>query len=203
MKRPIPVIHLLRKNKAILVVALAAAVSANALAIQIVEGGDGATIYAKVSKKEMTRLSVDHGRVASLRVRQSELSVDPDEETGQLFLTVPDGVKAKHIKPINAFLTTGAGRTYTLILQVVDTPAESIVIKEPRPRQAARSNDFKSTSYDRAVRRLVAVMSQAPMVLDEREFYRKGVSVVALDQLNLAPGASTRLYVIRDKTHNE
>ena len=230
--------------------ALSAAVTTNVLAAQIVEGGDGSTIYAKVSKKEMTRLSVDRGRIASLRVKASELSVDPDDETGQVFLSVPDGQKPGDIKPINAFLTTQAGHTYTLILQVVDKPSDSIIIKEPRAKQVGKTSDFKNTSYDKAIRRLVYVMandelpddmqvkevgqridlwqeatmtlerqyvagdvvgerymvanvSKQPIVLDEREFYRKGVSVVALDQLNLAPGASTRLYVIREKAKNE
>lgn len=251
MKRLIQMIHSLRKNKPILAMALAAALStSNALAVQIIEAGDGATIYAKVSKNEMTRLSIDRGRAASLRVKEGELSIDPDDETGQLFLSVPGGHKADAVKPINGFLTTDSGHTYTLILQVVDTPSDSIVIKEPRAKQAPGKNDFKSTSYDKAVKRLVSVMandelpddmqvkeigkhldlwqeaamtlerqyvagdivgerylvanvSKEPMVLDEREFYRKGVSVVALDQLNLAPGASTRLYVIREKIQNE
>lgn len=251
MKRLIQMIHLLRKNKFILAMALAAALSSsNALAVQIIEAGDGATIYAKVSKKEMTRLSIDKGRVSSLRVKEGELAIDPDDETGQVFLSVPGGDKAGHVKPINGFLTTDSGHTYTVVLQVIDTPSDSIVIKEPRPKQAAGKNDFKSTSYDKAVKRLVSVMandelpddmqvkevgqrldlwqeaamtierqyvagdivgerylvanvSKEAMVLDEREFYRKGVSVVALDQLNLAPGASTRLYVIREKAQNE
>jgi conjugal transfer pilus assembly protein TraK len=239
--------RLLSKNSSILALALAAAMSSpRALAVQIVDGADGATIYAKVSKTEQTRLSVDRGRIASLRVKDGELGIDPDDETGQMFLSVPPNAT----KPINGFLTTESGHTYTLILQIVDMPSDSIVIKEQRAKQQASRNDFKSTSYDKAVRRLVSVMandelpddmqikevgrrldlwqeaamtlerqyiageivgerylvanvSKDAMVLDEREFYRKGVSVVALDQLNLAPGASTRLYVIREKAQNE
>jgi conjugal transfer pilus assembly protein TraK len=216
-----------------------------ASAVQIVEGGDGSTIYAKLSKKEMTRLAVDHGRIASFRVREGELGIEPDEETGQVFLTVP----AAAAKPINGFLTTDSGTTYSLVLQIVDAPADSIIVKQPKRLSPSR-NDFKTTSYDKAVKRLVTLMandeipddvqvkqpnrkldlwkeasmtletqyfigdlvgerysvanvSQSSMVLDEREFYRKGVSVIALDQLNLAPGASTRLYVIREKAQNE
>jgi len=230
-----------------LATALALALScAPAKAVQIVEGGDGSTLYAKLSKKEMTRLAVDHGRVASLRVRDGELGIDADEETGQVFLTVPDGAS----KPINGFLTTDTGNTYTLVLQIVDTPADSIIIKQPRQRSALARNDFKSGTYDKAIKRLISVMagdelpedievtqvgrkldlwqeasmlletryssgdmvgeryvlanvSQAPMVLDEREFYRPGVHVIALDQLNLAPEASTRLYIIRRKAQHE
>lgn len=244
-------IPLLRKNSrsTLSAAALAIALSGTAGAVgavQIVEGGDGSTIYAKLSKQEMTRLAVEHGRIASLRVREGELGIDADEDTGQVFLTVPDGAS----KPINGFLVTDNGNTYTLVLQIVDSPADSIIFKQPKARAAQTRNDFQSTSYDKAIKRLVTVMandelpddvqvkqsgrkldlwqeasmtletqyfigdmvgerytianvSQAAMVLDEREFYRKGVSVVALDQLNLAPGASTRLYVVREKAQNE
>lgn len=244
-------IPLLRKNSrstlsaAALVIALSG-VAGTAAAVQIIEGGDGSTIYAKLSKKEITRLAVEHGRIASLRVREGELGIDADEDTGQVFLTVPDGAN----KPVNGFLVTESGNTYTLVLQIIDAPADSIIVKQPKARAAQASNDFKSTSYDKAVKRLVTVMandelpddvqvkqsgrkldlwqeasmtletqyfigdmvgerylvanvSQSAMVLDEREFYRKGVSVIALDQLNLAPGASTRLYVVRERAQNE
>lgn len=239
-------IHSLKRNKPAVLLALTLAwMASSAEAVQLKEAGDGATIYAKLSKKEMTRLGVEGGRVSTLRVKEGELNIDPDDETGQLFLTVPPG----SIKPINGFLTTESGRTYTMVLEITDTPSDSIIIQEPKARQPGR-NDFKSTSYDKAVKRLVTVMandelpddiqvkeigrrldlwqetamtlerqyvageivgerymianvSKAPMVLDEREFYRKGVSVVALDQLNLAPGTSTRLYVIREKAQNE
>lgn len=232
-----------RSTKAAVAFALACSAPL-AGAVQILDGADGHTLYAKVSKKEITRLALDHGRITTLRFKQGELGTDPDEDTGQLFLSVPPGSD----KPINAFLTTDAGATYTLVMQVVDAPADSIVIRQHRPQQA--SPDNKAGTYDRAIKRLAAAMagdgapddmqvrrvgrrlalwreatatldaeyltrelvgerylvtnvSNQPMVLDEREFYRKGVSVVALDQLNLAPGASTRLYVVREKAQNE
>jgi conjugal transfer pilus assembly protein TraK len=46
-------------------------------------------------------------------------------------------------------------------------------------------------------------ISKEPMVLDEREFYRKGVSVVAIEQLNLVPGGATRVFVLREKAAHE
>lgn len=223
-----------------------AALPAPVAAVQIIEAADGVTIYAKVSKREQTRLALEHGRITMLRVKSSELDVEPDNEKGQLFLSVPTGIS----KPINGFLTTDSGNTLTVVFQVVDGPSDSIIIKQPRRRSGAAQSDFKSTSYDKAVKRLVTVMatdelpddmqirevgrqlalwkeasmslerqyiagaivgerylvsnvSAAPMVLDEREFYRKGVSVVAVERLNLAPGDATRVYVIREKKPND
>jgi conjugal transfer pilus assembly protein TraK len=236
-----------KRNRLRVALALAMCLrSLTATAVQIVDGADGTTIYAKVSKKEMTRLALEHGRISSLRVKDGELGVDPDEETGQLFLSVPHGAA----KPINGFLTTDTGATYTLILQVVDAPSDSIIIRQAASKSTQRPNDFKSTSYDKAVKRMIAVMatdelpadmqitevgrqvdlwkeasmslerqyiagdivgeryvvgnvSKEPMVLDEREFFRTGVGVVAIEQLNLAPGGSTRVYLIREKNSND
>ena len=118
-------IHSLRRNKAAAALALAlglAGPARQAPAAQIVEAGDGGTIYARLSKKEMTRLALEHGRIAALRVREGELGMDPDEATGPLFLSVPDGTS----KPVNGFLTTDAGHTYTLVLQIVDAPADNL-----------------------------------------------------------------------------
>lgn len=215
-------------------------------AVQTKDVGDGGTVYARISEKELTRLAVSPGRIATLRVKQGELGIDPDDDTGQLFLSVPAGSK----KPVNGFLTTDTGNTYTLVLEIVDAPADSIVINQPQPKEAKTRNDLKTTPYEKVAKRLVTLMasdelpsdlkvkqvgkkldlwkeasmtlesqyfigdlvgeryivantSAADMILDEREFYRKGVGVVALDQLTLAPGMSTRLYVVREKAQNE
>ena len=91
-----------------LLVALAILASP-AYALQTLEGDDGATLIGKVSEKEPTRIAIDQGRVLSLRVREGTLNIDADDETGQVFVTVPAGTK----NPINGFLTTNSGRTYT------------------------------------------------------------------------------------------
>ncbi len=46
-------------------------------------------------------------------------------------------------------------------------------------------------------------VSQKPMVMDEREFYKPGVHAVAIDQLNVSPGGTTTAFVIRGKGSDE
>jgi conjugal transfer pilus assembly protein TraK len=247
-KRSIPMIHLTAKNKVFvkLFAILAMSLATHANALQILQGDDGSTLYVKISKKEMTRLSIEQGRVVTLRVKEGEINIDPDDETGQIFLTVPEGVN----KPINGFLTTDLGRTYTIIFQPTDMPSDSIVIKQAKPKSKQVVREPKGNTHDKVVKRLVTVMandelpddieikeigkplalwkeatmmlerqystegmvgerysvanvSKETMVLDEREFYRKGVSVVAIEQLNVTPGSATRVYVIREKAENE
>jgi conjugal transfer pilus assembly protein TraK len=238
----------LRNKPAIKAIAAAlACVAAQAHALQPLDGDDGATLYAKVSKKEVTRIFAERGRISSLRVKDGELNIAGDDDTGQLFVTVPDGVS----KPINGFLTTEDGRTFNIILQPTDIPGDSIVVKQSRAKVAkAAESVFKTNTYDKVAKRLISVMandelpddmeikevgrqlalwketsmtlerqynlentvgeryivsnvSKEPMVLDEREFYRKGVSVVAIEQLNIAPGDATHVYIIRERAPNE
>lgn len=217
------------------------------MALQPIEVVDGATVFAKVSKKEVTRLAVDGNRIASIRVKKGEIFVEQDDETGQVFLTLPP----KADKPINGFLTTEAGQTFTLVLQPEEIQADSIILRVPRafsPNPVASS--LKSNSYDKALKQIIFAManedgsedlevrevnrvvplwketnfvlerqfnsdrfvgekyvltnvSSAPIVLDEREFYRAGVSVVSIEQLQVVPGGFTRVFIIRERSGNE
>lgn len=241
-------IHSTAKNRvfAQLFAILAMSFATQAYALQILQGEDGSTLFVKISKKEMTRLSIEQGRVVTLRVKEGEINIDPDDETGQVFLTIPEGIN----KPINGFLTTDIGRTYTIIFQPTDMPSDSIVIKQAKQKSKQVVRESKGNTHDKVVKRLITVMandelpddmeikevgkqlalwkeatmmlerqystdglvgerfsvanvSKETMVLDEREFYRKGVNVVAIEQLNVAPGRATRVYVIREKAENE
>ena len=215
-------------------------------ALQVLDGEDGSTVIAKISKKEITRVFVEQGRISSLRVKEGELTIAPDDETGQIFVSLPDGAT----KPVNGFLTTEDGRTFNIIFQPLDGPGDSIAIKQRRGKTKVVESDFKSTTFDKMVIRLMTVMandqipddlelkevgqslslwkeanmtldrrylgdslvgeiytvgnvSGAMMVLDEREFFRRGVVSVAVDQTNVPPGGSTRVYVVREKQVNE
>lgn len=220
-----------------------------AQAVQVLEGSDGASLYAKISKTEPTRITVTPGRVASLRVREGTLNIDPDEDTGQLFVTAPPGSS----RPVNGFLTTDGGETYTLVLELIDGPSDSVVIRQGKKANKPSTGVtqiLQSGPYVKEIKRLFVAMatntslvgvavverkqevmlwkeasmtlekqyiasdvvgerfslrnvSDKPMVLDEREFYKPGVHAVAIDQLNLSPGGTTTAYVIRAKGSDE
>lgn len=245
-------IHLIAKKVSSKLVALSCLAGAitlpvQCIALQPIEVIDGATVFAKVSKKEVTRLAVDGNRIASMRVKKGEIFVEQDDETGQVFLTLPP----KADKPINGFLTTDAGQTFTLVLQPEDIQADSIILRVPRVLSPSpSSNPLKSNSYDKALKQIIFAManedgsedlevrevnrvvplwketnfvlerqfnsdrfvgekyvltnvSKAALVLDEREFYRTGVNVVSIEQLQLVPGGFTRVFIIRERSANE
>lgn len=217
-------------------------------AMQVVDVVDGATVFVKISAKDQTRLRVDGGRIASLRLPRGQLVMEPDDETGQVFITVPETTKG----PVHGYLTTEAGQTVTITLVPADIPIETIVFRPPTPPVRNPQAPFgrNGNPFEKDIKRLYGVMlngealdgvevrevqqpialwkeasmvlerqfltptvlgecfrvtnvSKAQMVLGEQEFYRRGVNTVAIEQHNLAPGADTKVCLIRDKSVNE
>lgn len=78
-----------------------------------------------------------------------EVALECDRDKGEIYLrpvTPGQGawantgaVAAPAVKPINLFVSTAQG-TYTLVLQRVDRPADTIVIRDPAGAAAARSS---------------------------------------------------------------
>ena len=101
-------------------------------ALQIVDAQDGQTALGKVSRKEVTRIAFERGRVRKVTGSAGEFVLEKDDEKGQIFVRPTD---PQSTKPINLFLTSDRG-TVALLLQPVDTPSDSIVIREPRERSA-------------------------------------------------------------------
>ena len=119
------------KLPALLALLLLADLPAHAL--QIVEAQDGQSVLAKLSRKEVTRISFETGRVRKVTGSAGEFLLEKDDERGQVFVRPTD---PNSTKPINLFLTSDRG-TVALLLQPVDTPSDSIVIREPHPSRAS------------------------------------------------------------------
>lgn len=144
--------------KKLLFAAAAAVVSFNTLALQEVNPVEGQNAFVKISAKETTRLYIDGGKIRSLIATDGELTVEKDEDRGQLFIR-----PAILSKPINVRVIAGSGATYNLVMQAVDIPQEDVVIKEPASFRAAVENTKgkrgAASSMDKQVRSLVAAMA--------------------------------------------
>ena len=111
-------------------------------ALQIVDAQDGQTAVGKLSRKEVTRIAFELGRVRKVTGSAGEFLLEKDDDQGQIFVRPTDPGSTK---PINLFLTSDRG-TVALLLQPVDTPSESIVIRqapdarEPRGSREARQS---------------------------------------------------------------
>lgn len=152
---------MIRLTRRLALLPLLLATSLPASAIQILEGVDGQTLVGKVSQKELTRVMVERGRIKKVTGSAGEFLLEKDEDKGQIYIR-PTLESAT--KPINLFVSTERA-TFTLLLQPVDLPAETIVIKD-----RAASNETmrveRSSAYLRVVKNLLLAMASDTLPRD-------------------------------------
>jgi conjugal transfer pilus assembly protein TraK len=136
---------------------------------------EGITLFERVSRSELNRLSIGNGRIAKMHFKTEELEATKDDALGQVFFT------PKVDKTISVFVTTASGMTFTLVLQPVpNMPAVNVALMEQRPQDAAAANGrvvaqqpapLQQMSYEQAISTLVfgaATSQQIPGVSEER-----------------------------------
>jgi conjugal transfer pilus assembly protein TraK len=124
-------------------------------ALQIVDAQDGQTVLGKISRKEVTRITFERGRVRKITGSAGEFILEKDDERGQIFVRPTD---PQSTKPINLFLTSERG-TVALLLQPVDTPSDSIVIREPREASVAPTRVEASGRHVRTIKNLLLALA--------------------------------------------
>lgn len=128
-----------------------------AFGLQIVEPIEGQNTFVKVSSLETTRVVIEGGKIQTLLATEGELSVEKDEDRGQVFIRPLIQNKAINVRIISA-----SGSTYNLVLQAVDIPQEDIIIKEPfTSKTKALDNSKLATSQTNAriIKYLVSTMA--------------------------------------------
>ena len=145
--------------KSLSLAAILAVASLNANALQTVEPVEGHNSFVKISAKETTRIAIEGGKIRSLIGTDGELTVEKDEERGQVFVR-PVVLN----KPINVRLIASSGATYNLVMQAVDIPQEDVIVRESFAARSANSvvgSNKKGASGGMAktVRALVAAMA--------------------------------------------
>src|SRR5262249_24158764 len=104
---------MIRLKPSPLLACLLLALSAPTLALQVVDAREGETAFAKISQKEVTRITFERGRVRKVTGNANEFLIEKDEERGQIFIRP---VQPDVTKPINVLLTSDRG-TVGLLLQ--------------------------------------------------------------------------------------
>lgn len=150
--------HMARVAAAAAVHAMLMAAPIPAFALQPLQGEEGKKHVVRIPSREMTRIAIDGGRLASFRFRKDELEVQQDKDQGVVYVTpkVAD-------KQISVFAISASGATHELILQPVDTlPLESILIKDAPPRRSGKSGEGsvvdKASSFEQSIKRLMLIM---------------------------------------------
>ena len=96
-------------------------------AVQLLDATTPDTQLAKISQKEVTRIAFERSRIRKVTGNAGEFVLEKDEDQGQIYLR-PTGPSTK---PINLFVSSDTA-TINLLLQPIDGPSDSILIREPR-----------------------------------------------------------------------
>lgn len=147
--------------------------SAHVHALQVLDVRDGVSVTAKLALREPTRIKVEgtligevFGNVWQDKTNPTgEVVVETDPAKGELYVRP---LSPTTTKPINLFVSTKQA-TYTLLLQPVDMPADTIVLRDrtPRARREATSQG-KAPQQVRALTALLAAMANESPTADMR-----------------------------------
>ena len=138
------------------VAVLALAFSIPVHAQQFVSARDGESVLARISQKEVTRITFEQGRVRKVTGNAGEFVLEKDDDRGQIFIRP---ASADATKPINLFVSSDQS-TVGLVLQPIDAPSDSIVIREVQaPAAHAPRLGGRSHRHIRAVKNLLLAMT--------------------------------------------
>lgn len=138
-------------------------------------------MFAKVSRKEVTRIAVERGRIRKVTGNAGEFVLEKDDEKGQVFIRPV----SSDSKPINLFVSTERS-TIGLLLQPVDTPSDAIVLREAREAPAGPARIERSGRHVRTMKNLLLAMAEDALP-DDMEVREPG------RDLALWPGARLTL----------
>ena len=108
------------------------ALATDAFSAQVLSAKQGETLSATVSKTEPTLIQIEGHRVRKIFGSEGDFIVTPDKFSGSAYLK-PSADKSV----FSIFVSDENGKTWNLLLSVVDGPAEVITIREPGGAAAA------------------------------------------------------------------
>lgn len=146
---------MIRSKPSLVLAPLLLALSCPAWALQILDARDGETVLARISQKEVTRIAFERSRIRKVTGNAGEFVLEKDEDKGQIFIRP---TSAESTKPINVFVASERG-TVGLLLQPVDAPSETIVIREGRDPGASVSRVERSHQHVRTIKNLLLAMA--------------------------------------------
>lgn len=136
--------------------------SPTSFALQQVSMPDNGSAVARISLKEVNRIAVQDGRIRQVFGAEGQLHIEIDTEKGEVYVrpleartVVSDGMR--RAVPINLFLTDNQNRTYTLVLESHDIPAETILLASTS--RARISTHEKGMPYVEALTEAIRAMA--------------------------------------------
>jgi len=143
----------LKRKTALLPLLLAFSTSAPAL--QVLDAKDGETVVAKISQKEVTRITFEKSRIRKVTGNAGEFVLEKDDDRGQVFIRP---AQADSSKPINLFVSSDRS-TVALLLQPIDAPSDTIMIREPREAATITPRQGRTSVHVRSIKNLLLAMA--------------------------------------------
>ncbi len=147
--------HLKRKTALLPALPLLLAFSTTASALQILDAKDGETVVAKISQKEVTRITFEKSRIRKVTGNAGEFVLEKDDDRGQVFIRP---AQADNTKPINLFVSSDRG-TVALLLQPIDAPSDTLMIREPRDATSTPTRQGRTSVHVRQIKNLMLAMA--------------------------------------------
>lgn len=158
-------------NRLILSLSLGLLMSAEANALQLIEGVEGKPFFVKVSTRDLNLISIEGGKVRLIKAADdSMITGSADSVTGQAM-----------IKPLvkdsfGILVLSQSGKTYSLILQPQDIPSESIVIRENLPEAVPKNTVVdRPANYEMQIKTMIQAMAArtVPSGLQEKKTWHE------------------------------
>ena len=127
-------------------------------AMQVKAVNDNQTVFVKISAKEPSRIFVAGDRISKTRGIDGIYDLKKDETQGEIFI---QPLPPYQHKSFDIFVTTEQGHHYTLLLNPVDSPAETIEIKPLSPSIAVASRWEKNAPYSDVLTHLMSDMAKS------------------------------------------
>lgn len=132
---------------------------------QILEGDPDETMHAVVSRDEPTLMRVEGTRIRRIYGAEGDFTVTADQDAGAAYL------KPATDKPnISAFVSDESNRTWKLLLSVIDTPADTIVIKGRLPHKASIAG--KDMERNRVIKHMLLALDSEQAIMETRSTNR-------------------------------
>jgi conjugal transfer pilus assembly protein TraK len=147
------------------------ALSSPASALQVLDAREGETALGKISRKEVTRIAFERGRVRKVTGNAGEFVLEKDEDRGEIFIRP---ASPESTKPINLFVASDE-RTVGLLLQPVDLPSDTILIRTRAASPGPTAPVARSSRHVRTLKNLLLAMAQGvqPDDMDVRDAPRE------------------------------
>jgi len=112
-------------------------------------------VLARISQKELTRIAFERSRIRKVTGNAGEFVLEKDEDKGQIFIRP---ASPESTKPINVFVTSERS-TVALLLQPVDTPSDTLMIREAGESAASTARVGRSPQHVRTIKNLLLAMA--------------------------------------------